>query len=104
MNLPSGLLFLVNIAHCRALRWIACLVYPLALRLGLIAIALFARYLTPERRTLPFGAVLAQVVAILALSIPICAAAFCLYPAWRRPRRTLAGTPLLPRPSLPIAR
>ena len=95
LSLAGGLLFLINVAHFRAVQWIACLVYPLALSLGLVVILLFARYLTTNRRSLLFGALLVQMLAILAHAGSVCAAAFCLYLAWRRTRRPLTAAPLL---------
>ena len=89
LSLAGGLLFLLNVAHFRAVQWIACLVYPLALSLGLIAILLFMRYLETNRRPLLAGAALVQILALLAHAGSICAAAFCLYLAWRRYRRPL---------------
>ena len=103
MSLAGGLLFLINVAHFRAVQWIACLVYPLALSLGLVVILLFARYLATNRRALLFGALLAQMLAILAHAGSVCAAAFCLYLAWRRAQRPqtaptqLAGAPAQPK-------
>ena len=66
ISLVGGLLFLLNVAHFRAVQWIACLVYPLALSLALIAILLFMRYLATERRLLLVAATLLQTVAIFA--------------------------------------
>ena len=95
ISLVGGLLFLLNVAHFRAVQWIACLVYPLALSLALIAILLFMRYLATERRLLLVAATLLQTIAIFAHAGSICAAPFCLYLAWRRYQRPGAATPLL---------
>ena len=78
---------MLNVAHLRAVQWIACLVYPLALSLTLVAILLFMRYLTSERRLQLVAAALLQTVAIFARAISLCAAPFCLYLAWRRYQR-----------------
>ncbi|MBT7551649.1 MAG: tetratricopeptide repeat protein [Gemmatimonadetes bacterium] len=95
ISLVGGLLFLLNVAHFRAVQWIACLVYPLALSLALVAILLFMRYLATERRLLLVAAALLQTVAIFAHAGSICAAPFCLYLAWRRYQRPGAAAPLL---------
>jgi tetratricopeptide (TPR) repeat protein len=95
LSLAGGLLFLLNVAHFRAVQWIACLVYPVALSLALIAIVLFIRYLATERRSLLVAATLVQTVALLAHAGSICAASFCLYLAWRRHQRPIAAAPLL---------
>jgi len=95
ISLVGGLLFLLNVAHFRAVQWIACLVYPLALSLALVAILLFMRYLASERRLLLVAAALLQTVAIFAHAGSICAAPFCLYLAWRRYQRPGAAAPLL---------
>ena len=95
ISLVGGLLFLLNVAHFRAVQWIACLVYPLALSLALVAILLFMRYLATERRLLLVAAALLQTVAIFAHAGSVCAAPFCLYLAWRRYQRPGAAAPLL---------
>ena len=95
ISLVGGLLFLLNVAHFRAVQWIACLVYPLALSLALVAILLFMRYLASERRLLLVAAALLQTVAIFAHAGSVCAAPFCLYLAWRRYQRPGAAAPLL---------
>lgn len=95
LSLAGGLLFLLNVAHFRAVQWIACLVYPLALSLALFAILLFMRYLATERRLLLVAATLLQILALFAHAGSICAAPFCLYLAWRRYQQPLAATPLI---------
>ena len=95
LSLAGGVLFLINVAHFRAVQWIACLSYPLALSLALVAILLFMRYLATERRLFLAAATLMQIVALFAHAGSICAAPFCLYLAWRRYRRPTAAAPLL---------
>jgi len=79
----GGLLFLVNVSHIRAIQWISCLAYPLALILGLGVVILFRRYLATGQRHWLIGAALALITAILTHPAAISLSLFCAYLSWR---------------------
>jgi tetratricopeptide (TPR) repeat protein len=64
LSLLAGLLFLVNVAHFRAVQWISCLAYPLALGFGCAAILFYTTYLDTSR---PKWLVLSLTAFLLAL-------------------------------------
>jgi tetratricopeptide (TPR) repeat protein len=89
----SGLLFLVNVAHFRAIQWISAIAYPLMFALGIAAILCCLRYMTsrqPGYLAATYGGLL---LAVLAHQAAIAIWAFALHLCWNRERR-LCG-PLL---------
>lgn len=44
LSILSGFLFLINLAHFRAIQWISCLAYPLALSVGCLGILAYLFY------------------------------------------------------------
>jgi tetratricopeptide (TPR) repeat protein len=84
LSFLGGLFFLLNVAHFRAVQWISCAAYPLALILGLTATLLIHRFLEDRARYLPIlaAAVLALAVGSHAGSASI--AVFCAYRVWRK--------------------
>ena len=86
LSLLAGLLFLLNVAHFRAVQWISCVAYPLALILGFVSILSLQRFLKSRK-----GYFLPLAAATLALAVgshPASAsfALFCIYRAWRQGR------------------
>ena len=84
LSLLAGILFLLNVAHFRAVQWISCVAYPLALILGLVAILFLQRFLESPKKSS-----LALATAMLGLAVgshPASAsfALFCTYRAWRQ--------------------
>ena len=83
LSLASGLLFLVNVAHFRAVQWISCVAYPLALVLALLAILSFVRHLRSGRLWWLAGSCLALGLAICSHPAAVSIAPFCAYLHWR---------------------
>lgn len=82
--LVGGLLFLLNVAHFRAVHWIACLAYPLAMGFGLGAVLCFLRYLDNRHNVW-----LLEAAGLLAVGMTAHAAAgsfalFIFYLGWHR--------------------
>lgn len=92
----AGLLFLVNMAHFRAVYWIAAVAYPLALSCSLVAVLCFQRFLDSQRSAWMAGAYLALIVATLSHPAASTAWLFCLFLAWSRGRLEPALRSLAP--------
>ncbi len=86
LSLLSALLFLMNVAHFRAIHWISSLAYPLALIFGLGIIICYSRFLkSSQKRWLVVAAIwMALAVWTHAATVPI--ALFCTFITWRRRR------------------
>ncbi len=84
LSFLAGLLFLLNVAHFRAVQWISCVAYPLALILGLVSILFLQRFLESRKRS--FLALAAAALALAVGSHPASAsfALFCTYRVWRQ--------------------
>lgn len=83
MAFLAGLLFLVNVAHFRAVYWIAAMAYPLDLALGLAAVLCYQRFLEQQRPGWLAGTYLWLLLAALAHPAAASIWAFCLFLAWR---------------------
>ena len=84
LSLLTGLLFLVDVAHFRAVQWVSCLAYPLALILGLATLLCFAGYLRSDQHRYLLAAALLQALAVGAHAATLCVAPFCAYLGWSR--------------------
>jgi len=82
----AGLLFLVNVAHFRAVQWISAVAYPLMFAGGLVALDCCRRYLDQGRPALLAAAYAAMLLAALAHPAAIALWAFALYLCWNRER------------------
>jgi len=87
LSLMAGLFFLVNVAHFRAVQWVACLAYPLALIFGLATLLFFAHYLQTGQGRYLAAAALMQALAVGAHPATLFVAAFCVYLGWSRGRQ-----------------
>ncbi len=97
MSLVGGLLFLVNVAHFRAVHWIAAIEFPLALSCGLGALLCYQHYLDHRRSRWLWGFSGGLVLSIAALSAMAFLWPFCLYWSWLRNHDLGASLrPLLP--------
>ena len=79
LSLLGALLFLINVAHFRAIQWISCLAYPLALIFGLASLICFLRYLESGRVRWMAWSVLTLASAIFAHASAVSIALFCIY-------------------------
>ena len=84
LSLLGGLLFLINAAHFRAVHWIICIQYVLALLFSLILILCFVRFLENRKYVWLLGAFVALSVAMLSHPSSASSALFCVYLAWRK--------------------
>ena len=82
LSLLSGLFFLVNVAHFRAVHWMICINYTVALIFGLGAVLCFIRGLEQKRWLGP--AVLALGFAMFSHPSSGSVVLFCAYLSWRR--------------------
>ena len=96
-SLVGGLLFLVNVAHFRAVHWIAAIEFPLALSCGLGALICYQHFLEDRRSRWLWGFYGGLVLSIAALSAMAFLWPFCLYWSWAREHDIRASLrPLLP--------
>lgn len=86
LNLISVLLFLVNVAHFRAVHWIVCISYILTLIFGLLILICYTRFLNTNKKHWLLSALLALAVAISSHPSAISIVLFCIYLAWRKNR------------------
>ena len=107
MSLAGGLLFLVNVAHFRAVHWIAAIEFPLALSCGLGALICYGHFLEQRRSRWLWAFYAASVLAVAALSAMAFLWPFCLYWSWLRKHDLRASLrpllPLLPVVALELA-
>ena len=97
MSLVGGVLFLVNVAHFRAVHWIQAIEFPLALSCGLGALLCYQHFLEHGRSRWLWGFYGGLVLSIAALSAMAFLWPFCLYWSWVRGRDIRASLrPLLP--------
>jgi tetratricopeptide (TPR) repeat protein len=95
LSLMGGVFFLLNAAHFRAVQWISCLAYPLALGFALFAVILFARYLEGDRRSMLLWATLMQGLGVLCHASALCAALFGAHLSRQQGHQPLRAWPLL---------
>jgi len=88
LSFLSGLLFLVNLAHFRAVHWIAGIAYPLTLGGGLLGVLCFLRYLECRSRFWLAGLYGALLAAVLAHTSAAPVWLFCAYLAWQKREKT----------------
>ncbi|MCZ6634269.1 MAG: tetratricopeptide repeat protein [bacterium] len=82
LSLLSGLFFLVNVAHFRAVHWMICINYMIALIFGLGAVLCFIRSMEQKRWLGP--TVLALGFAMFSHPSSASVVGFCAYLSWRR--------------------
>lgn len=79
----GALLFLCNVAHFRAVHWIASIGYPLSLIFALATVLAFVHALQNKRRIYLGGAALGLCLAILTHPASVSVFLFCVYVAWQ---------------------
>ena len=84
VSLLGGLLFLINAAHFRAVHWIICIEYVMALFFSLVLILCFVRFLDSRKNVWLLGALAALSVAMFSHPSSASSALFCAYLAWRK--------------------
>ena len=84
LSIIGGLIFLMNVAHFRAVHWISATSYILALIFGLGAVLFFHRGLETGRRLWTLGAALLLAVAMGAHPSAAIVALLCLFLAVQR--------------------
>ena len=84
LSLIGGLLFLMNVAHFRAVHWISATSYILALVFGLGAVLLYHRGLEADRRVWTLAAALVLAAAVCAHPSAAIVALLCLFLALQR--------------------
>lgn len=91
LSLISGLFFLINLAHFRAVHWISCMAYPLAFSLGCIGILAYIAYQKNTHHTWYGISFLACILAILSHPAAIAFPAFLAYLTWqnKQPQRPI---------------
>ena len=89
LSLLASFLFLINITHFRAVHWIACLSYPIALIFGLAALLSFERHLQTHQRS-------SLIWSLFYIALAVCAhvgistvTIFAVYRAWQHHKRSL---------------
>lgn len=107
MSFVGGLLFLVNVAHFRAVHWIAAIEFPLALSCGLGALLCYHHFLEDRGPRWLWGFYGGCVLSVSALSAMAFLWPFCLYWSWLRKHGLRASLrpllPLLPVVALELA-
>jgi tetratricopeptide (TPR) repeat protein len=83
LSLLGGFFFLINLAHFRAIHWISCLAYPLALSLGCIGILAYIAYQEKTRPTWFAISLCGFVLALLAHPAAIVFPVFLVYLTWQ---------------------
>lgn len=97
IGLVGGVLFLVNVAHFRAVHWIQAIEFPLALGCGLGALLCYQHFLEHRSSRWLWGFYGGLVLSIAALSAMAFLWAFCLYWSWVKERDIRVSLrPLLP--------
>ncbi len=83
LSLAASLLFLINVAHFRAVQWISCIAYPLALIVAAAAVMAWVHHLRSRRLPSLLAANLALLVAMGTHPATAAIVPFCLYLSWR---------------------
>ena len=83
LSFLGGLLFLLNVAHFRAIQWISCLAYPLALIFALGAVFCLIRHLEERRNRWQVCAVALLVLAVFSHASAAALTLFLAYLGWR---------------------
>ena len=84
LSLLGGLLFLVNVAHFRAVQWVSCLAYPLALIFALGALLFFIHYLQDRRSQWQILGAISLALAVFSHAATVVLAPFLAYLSWLR--------------------
>ena len=99
LSFLSGLLFLINTAHFRALHWITITNYVLALIFSLMLLIFYTRFLDTQKKSNLALSILLLALAIFSHPSAVSITPFCIYLTWRRTNRV--GQTLFA--SLPLA-
>ena len=83
LSLISAFLFLVNVAHFRAVHWIVCISYILALIFGLIVLICYRRFLNTGRKRWMIAATSALAISVFSHPSAVSIVLFCIYLTWR---------------------
>ena len=84
LSLIAGLLFLVSVAHFRAVFWISAMAYPLALATGLLGLLCFLQMQRTGSSWWTVGAYAGLFGSVLSHVAGIALWAFCLFLVWYR--------------------
>jgi Tfp pilus assembly protein PilF len=97
LSLIGGLFFLINLAHFRAIQWISCLAYPLALGLGCMGILAYIAYRETSANKWVGISLFGFILAILSHPAAIICPGFITVAALqkREPRRMALGLGVL---------
>jgi len=85
-SLAAGLLFLVSISHYRAVHWISCTAYVVALICSLSTLLLYHRYVRTAQHWWRAASVLAYLAAVLSHGSTVVLAAPCALLEWQQGR------------------
>lgn len=103
LSLLASFLFLINVTHFRAVHWIACLSYPIALILGLAALLCFERHLQTQNKS-------SLLWSLLWIALAVCAhvgvstfTVFAIYRAWKHHNRPLLNAIFTVSPLIVLA-
>ena len=97
IGLLGGVLFLVNVAHFRAVHWISASAYPLALLFSLVAILFYLQFEERKNTVWLAGTYGSFLVAVLAHVSAVAVLPFCLFTSWLNNRDVrFAAVRLLP--------
>ena len=93
LSLISGFFFLINLAHFRAVHWISCIAYPLALGFGCIGILAYLAYQQKKQSSWFVLSFIAFILAILSHPAAIAFPLFLAYLTWQKKQsqRTIMG-------------
>ena len=83
LSLISGFFFFINLAHFRAIQWISCTAYPLALIFGCIGILAYIAYRETSRGALYSLSIFGFTFAILSHPAAVAFPIFLIYLAWQ---------------------
>jgi tetratricopeptide (TPR) repeat protein len=97
LSLIGGLFFLINLSHFRAIQWISCLAYPLALSLGCLGLLFYIAYQKRTQKTYYIISLCGFVLALLSHPAAITFACFAFYITWqnKQPLRPAFGISVL---------
>ena len=84
LSFMGGILFLVNVAHFRAVHWIAAIEYPIALTMGLFALLCYNYYQETQKSGWLAGFYVCTVLSAMAISAMVFLLPFCFYWSWVR--------------------
>lgn len=84
LSLIAGLFFLINLAHFRAIHWISCFAYPLALGFGCVGILAYLAYQSSLHKKWYGLSLCGFLLAILSHPAAIVFPTFLFYTSWQK--------------------